>query len=137
MNVVINDNGFQKAEAINYEGSYLWLENDTDISTVNLENVALISIPFPNYSDGRGFGLARALRRAGFNGHLRAVGHVIADQYAMARRVGFDDVEISDELAARQPEAQWMDRAKWQTFDYQSRLGQNKAEIRNERTDNE
>ncbi len=30
------------------------------------------------------------------------VGPVIADQYAMARRTGFDEVEIPDELAARQ-----------------------------------
>jgi uncharacterized protein (DUF934 family) len=47
---------------------------------------------------------------------------VIADQYAMARRCGFDDVEISDDLAARQPEDQWKFRANWQQNDYQSRL---------------
>ncbi len=129
MSVIVNDDGFQEAETLTYEGANLWLENDIDISTVNLENVALIAIPFPSYSDGRGFGLARALRRIGYNGHLRAVGHVIADQYAMARRVGFNDVEISDELATRQPEAQWMRRADWQTFDYQTRLGQKRAEI--------
>ena len=40
----------------------------------------------------------------------------------MARRTGFDDVEIPDELAARQPEAQWKFRADWKAHDYQSRL---------------
>ena len=47
---------------------------------------------------------------------------MISDQYAMARRAGFDEVEISDELAARQPEAEWLFRSNWQQHDYQSRL---------------
>jgi uncharacterized protein (DUF934 family) len=58
----------------------------------------------------------------GFEGRLRARGHVIADQYAMARRSGFDEVEIDDALATRQPEAQWLARANWKAHDYQSRL---------------
>ena len=77
---------------------------------------------FPSFSDGRGFTIARVLRRRGFNGKLRARGHVIADQYAMARRSGFDEVEISDDLAARQPAEQWRFRADWRAHDYQSRL---------------
>jgi len=36
--------------------------------------------------------------------------------------VGFDEVEISDDLAARQPADQWRARADWQAHDYQSRL---------------
>ena len=40
----------------------------------------------------------------------------------MARRSGFDEVEISEELAARQPEAEWVFRADWQAHDYPSRL---------------
>ncbi|EKD60550.1 MAG: hypothetical protein ACD_54C00681G0002 [uncultured bacterium] len=40
----------------------------------------------------------------------------------MARRTGFDQVEIPDDLAARQPEAQWTARADWRAHDYQSRL---------------
>jgi hypothetical protein len=47
---------------------------------------------------------------------------VIADQYAMARRVGFDEVEISDELAERQPAEQWIFRADWREHDYRSRV---------------
>lgn len=82
----------------------------------------VIRIDFPSFSDGRGFTLAAILRRAGFKGRLRARGHVIADQYAMARRSGFDEVEIDDDLAARQTEDQWMARAKWRNHDYQARL---------------
>jgi uncharacterized protein (DUF934 family) len=58
----------------------------------------------------------------GYAGRLRAAGHVIADQYTMARRSGFDEVEIPDALAARQPEAQWMFRADWRAHDYQARV---------------
>ncbi len=87
-----------------------------------LEEIDLIRIDFPSFADGRGFTIARQLRLMGFSGRLRARGHVIPDQYAMARRASFDEVEISDEQAARQSEADWLRRANWQAHDYQSRL---------------
>jgi uncharacterized protein (DUF934 family) len=90
--------------------------------TAYFNRVGLIVIFFPNSHDGRGFTIARQLRLLGFRGRLRARGGLIADQYAMARRSGFDEVEISDEMAARQPEDQWLARTKWQAHDYQSRL---------------
>lgn len=98
---------------------------DADLTPVlaRLEEATAIRVAFPSSADGRGFTIARQLRRAGYTGRLRAEGHVIADQYAMARRSGFDEVEISDDLAARQPEDQWLARADWQAHDYQSRLG--------------
>ena len=34
----------------------------------------------------------------------------------------YNDVEISQALAARQPEDQWIFRADWQDHDYQARL---------------
>ena len=82
----------------------------------------LIAIDFPAMTDGRGFSLARSLRELGYRGKLRAVGKLIADQYAMARRVGFDEVQITAELAARQPEDQWLFRADWQDWDHRARL---------------
>ena len=82
----------------------------------------MIRIDFPSSSDGRGFTLARMLRLRGYTGRLRARGPVLADQYAMARRCGFDEVEIPDALAARQPEDQWLFRADWRSHDYQARL---------------
>lgn len=101
----------------------LHLASDTRPEEVTLyEGLELIRIDFPSFADGRGFTIAKALRLRGFKGRLRAHGHVIADQYAMARRAGFDEVEVSDEIAARQPEAQWRFRADWQGHDYQARL---------------
>ncbi len=83
----------------------------------------MVRITFDSFADGRGFTLARGLRAAGYAGRLRAAGHIIADQYAMARRSGFDEIEIDDALAIRQPEAQWIARADWMAHDYQARLG--------------
>ena len=87
-----------------------------------LPDIALIRVDFPSSADGRGFSIARQLRLMGYQGRLRARGHVLADQYAMARRCGFDEVEIDDALAARQPEDQWLFRADWRAHDYQARL---------------
>ena len=100
------------------------LTSDADLAPLQdrLDRIDMVRVDFPSFSDGRGFTIARQLRRMGFDGRLRARGHVIADQYAMARRSGFDEVEISAELAARQPEDQWLRRADWRAHDYQNRL---------------
>jgi uncharacterized protein (DUF934 family) len=82
----------------------------------------MVRVDFPSFADGRGFTIARMLRLKGYTGRLRARGHVIADQYAMARRVGFDEVEITQDLAARQPQSQWQFRSDWKANDYQARL---------------
>jgi uncharacterized protein (DUF934 family) len=99
--------------------------SDADLSPVlaRLEDARIIRVAFPAATDGRGFTIARQLRRAGYAGRLRAAGHMIADQYAMARRAGFDEVEIPDALAMRQPEPQWLARADWRAHDYQARFG--------------
>jgi len=98
------------------------LPADSDPDSVALDGVQIIRIPFASFADGRGFTLARRLRLRDYQGRLRASGHVIADQYAMARRAGFDEVEISADLATRQPETQWLARADWRAHDYQARL---------------
>ena len=95
---------------------------DPEIARPFLDRALAIRVDFPSFADGRGFTIARRLRLMGYKGRLRARGHVIADQYAMARRSGFDEVEISEELAERQPEDQWLFRADWQAHDHQSRL---------------
>ncbi|WP_151703375.1 DUF934 domain-containing protein [Nitrincola alkalilacustris] len=62
-----------------------------------LERVALIEIEFPIFRDGRGFSLARLLRRAGFTGEVRAVGDVSRDRLGYMERCGFNAWMISDE----------------------------------------
>ncbi len=74
-----------------------------------LDRVSLIAIAFPSFSDGRGFSIARQLRERGFNGRLRAVGPLIADQFAYALACGIDEIELPEASAARQPPAQWLE----------------------------
>lgn len=135
MSVIVTDSGFSNDT---WERGFTQLDdlpaNDTpccvdipsDADPALLSNrlteIEMIRIDFPSSADGRGFTIARRLRLMGFTGKLRARGHVIADQYAMARRSGFDEVEIDDTLAARQPEDQWRARSNWREHDYQSRL---------------
>ena len=118
MTIIVRDDGFHAAD----DKTFLDLASDTDPATLDTGMAENIRIAFPSSADGRGFSLARILRLKGFTGTLRAEGHVLADQYAMARRCGFDEVEISDELAARQPVEQWQFRADWQAHDYQDRM---------------
>ncbi|MGH1453033.1 MAG: DUF934 domain-containing protein [Paracoccaceae bacterium] len=120
MSVIVTDSGFA-ADDLPADAA-LVLPSDTDPASLSGINAAAITVEFPSFADGRGFTIARALRDMGFTGRLRARGHVIADQYAMARRAGFDEVEISDDLAARQPQDQWVFRADWQAHNYQARL---------------
>lgn len=125
MTVIVTDTGFGPDDwtrGFEHE-SVLDLPSDTDpASLAAADGIEMVRIDFPSFADGRGFTLARLLRLRGYRGRLRARGHVISDQYAMARRAGFDEVEISDELAARQPEADWLFRSNWQQHDYQNRL---------------
>ena len=109
MSVIVTDSGFG---ADDFDGQFvaideaegalaLDLTSDTDPDALagKLASAEMIRVDFPSFADGRGFTIARRLRRMGYTGRLRAKGHVIADQYAMARRSGFDEVEIDAALA--------------------------------------
>ena len=137
MSVIVTDQGFSvdlwpksslPYEALDAEPSLtpeaLDIPGDMapEVLAGRLNGLSHIRITFASFADGRGFTLARQLRRMGFSGRLCARGPVIADQYTMARRAGFDEVEIPDTLAARQPEADWQARADWRMPDHQSRL---------------
>ncbi len=97
MSIIVTDTGFAADDwtegfvalgAAN-DADALDLPSDTDPAEVPLcKGLLMIRIDFPSSADGRGFTIARALRLRGYAGRLRAKGHVLADQYAMARRVG-------------------------------------------------
>ena len=84
-----------------------------------LPSLALVAIAFPAYSDGRGFSLARRLRRHGFTGALRAHGPLISDQFAYALSCGFDEIDLPEASAARQPVAQWLGALEQISHTYQ------------------
>ncbi len=132
MSVLVTDQGFVPvpasdfvilADIAHHKGAVdLAHTDDPEALAAYLPNLSLIRVAFPAFNDGRAFTIARRLRELGYVGTLRANGPVIVDQYPMARRVGFDQVEIPDDLALRQPQEQWLLRADWHAHDYQSRL---------------
>jgi uncharacterized protein (DUF934 family) len=127
MSFLVTDEGITPVSA-SEDTAVLDIQSDMTADVVEglaaqLDALELIRIHFPTLADGRGFTLARSLRLLGYQGRLRACGQVIADQYAMARRCGFDEVEISAALAARQPEMQWQAELERMADPYQPRLG--------------
>lgn len=70
-----------------------------------LHNVELVVIEFPKFRDGRGFTVARALRgRHGFQGDIRAIGHILPDQLAALTQCGFTSIVTPVE----HPPEQWV-----------------------------
>lgn len=133
MTVIVTDTGFAAedwnapfvtlADLPAHQGAVdLSNTDDPEALRPHLADLGLIRVAFPAFNDGRAFTIARRLRMMGYAGQLVATGPVIADQYAMIRRVGFDAVEIPDDLALRQPQEQWLFRADWRDHDYLSRL---------------
>lgn len=80
-------------------GSAVQLEptQEPDILFGHLQQIALVVINFPVFTDGRGFSYARRLREHGYRGELRAGGHFIRDQLTYLRRCGFDAFQMADE----------------------------------------
>lgn len=132
MTIIVTDEGFAPETWTRGYTAFGDTANDvvaldvpSDINPDDIQitpSLEMVRVDFPSFADGRGFTIARILRLKGYTGRLRARGHVIADQYAMARRVGFDEVEITQDLAARQPQSQWQFRSDWTANDYQARL---------------
>jgi uncharacterized protein (DUF934 family) len=111
----------------------LRVPNTVDPATLRpvFGRLALIAIDFPSFSDGRGFSTARALRRAGFAGTLRARGPLIPDQFAALLACDIDEVEVAEAAFARQDEAQW--RAARDRFDGIYATGYRSASILDQR----
>ena len=63
----------------------------------HLDELALVVINFPVFTDGRGFSYARELRERGFKGELRASGNFIRDQLTYLQRCGFNAFRMADE----------------------------------------
>ncbi len=62
-----------------------------------LAQLSLIAIEFPMFRDGRGYSLARQIRRLGYTGELRAVGDIGRDQLGYLERCGFNAFALADE----------------------------------------
>lgn len=80
----------------------LWLNPDDEPATAQawFDQVTLIAVRFPVFSDGRGYSTATLLRRLGWQGELRAVGDVLRDQLFYLSRVGFNSFAIRADRSA-------------------------------------
>lgn len=76
------------------------INGDDDISDLAkwLPQLTLIAIEFPVFRDGRGFSLARQIRRLGYQGELRAVGHFGRDQLGYLQRCGFNAFDFNGDI---------------------------------------
>jgi uncharacterized protein (DUF934 family) len=81
------------------QGEVLRLEPTDDPAAVaaRLGQVARVEVHFPKFGDGRGFSIGRLLReRYGYQGELRAVGHITRDHLFFLESCGFDAFELRD-----------------------------------------
>lgn len=75
------------------------VEPDDDLSKLvdRFEDIAIIALNFPAFNDGRAFSHAALLRdRYGYQGEIRAFGHILLDQVAFMLRTGIDSLEVTD-----------------------------------------
>lgn len=92
-------------------GDSVRLENDVDLKAlaIHLPKLATILVAFPAFTDGRGFSIARELRKKyGFAGTLIADGPLIPDQYSYAIQCGFDGVKVDGDTFSRQSDIHWL-----------------------------
>jgi uncharacterized protein (DUF934 family) len=83
-----------------------------------LSRLALIVLPFPAFTDGRSYSLARQLRLDGYRGELRATGNILPDQLQFMVQVGIESFEVSD----RFPLEAWQKAARQMASTYQRGL---------------
>ena len=82
--------------AVEFNSSFCSLTDKDKIS-----EATMVQINFETFKDGRPFTFAKILRKKhNFKGELRAVGHILPDQFVFLIRCGFDTVEIKEEEKA-------------------------------------
>jgi len=71
-------------------------DNVADIAD-ELNNITLVAVELPAFTDGRAFSHARILRsRYGYKGEIRAIGSYMADQAFYLNRVGVNAFEFEN-----------------------------------------
>ncbi len=75
--------------------------DDVALLAGRFEGLELVAVDFHRINDGRGYSLAEILRRRlGYQGRLRALGAVTADQVHALSQVGFDEFELRPDQTA-------------------------------------
>jgi uncharacterized protein (DUF934 family) len=72
-------------------GVWLRPSDDPEALAADCPALPLVAVDFPQFSDGRGYSIARLLReRYRFTGELRAIGDVLRDQLYYLAQCGFN-----------------------------------------------
>ena len=78
-------------------GVRLNVGDDPGLLAPFLDQIHLVELQFPKYTDGRAFSQAQLLRRRhGYKGEVRAIGQVLRDQLRLMIRSGFDAMVIDE-----------------------------------------
>lgn len=71
--------------------------DDVHALSQHIQQLKLIAVDFPIYTDGRGYTHARLIRkRLGYNGELRALGDVRIDSVLFMMRSGIDSFHFTE-----------------------------------------
>ena len=81
-------------------GLGVWLDGEEEIESIldSLQQLQLIALRFPAFTDGRHSSSAYLLRsRYGYKGEIRAIGDILRDQLWALRRCGFDAFALRED----------------------------------------
>ncbi|SFM56107.1 DUF934 domain-containing protein [Marinobacter zhejiangensis] len=81
----------------------VWLESHDEPEALDglVNELPVIAVNFPKFSDGRGYSIGRLLReRFGYQNELRAIGDVLLDQLQFMKRCGFDAYALREDKDA-------------------------------------
>ena len=77
-------------------------DDDPAALSEDTATLPLIAVDFPQFTDGRGYSIARLLReRYRFRGELRAIGDVLRDQLYLLAECGFDAFTVREDRDPR------------------------------------
>ena len=78
-------------------GVRLQVSDDPKLLEPFLDQIQLVELQFPKYTDGRAFSQSQLLRRRlQYKGEIRAIGQVLRDQLRLMIRSGFDAMQVDD-----------------------------------------
>lgn len=97
---------------------------DTEELLPYFSRLAIIVVPFPAFTDGRSYSLARQLRLDGYRGELRATGNILPDQIQFMLQVGIESFEVADRFSLET----WQKAANQIRFTYQRGYAQQTGE---------
>lgn len=82
-------------------GVRLAVSDDPALLAPFLDQIHLVELQFPKYTDGRAFSQSQLLRRRyQYKGEIRAIGQVQRDQLRLMIRSGFDAIQLPESEGA-------------------------------------